>query len=75
MKPKLWALYDGAFSLVNSFRSKTAGDEALKEFRDGAFLKPYYFLTAGQVEQLRYHEATSVESVFQSNYNEKLASR
>jgi len=71
VKPKLWVLYNGAFEYVHSFRSKTAGSEALAEYPDG-FVKPYYFLTAGQVEQLRYHEATSVESIFISNHNEKV---
>lgn len=73
MKPKLWVLYDADGAFAHSFRSKTAGVDALAEYPNGALLKPYYFLTAQQVSQLRYHEATTVDSIFIRNHNEKVS--
>lgn len=72
MKPKLWVLYDGAGEFAHSFRTKTKGTDALADYPNGAFLKPYYFLTANQVAILRYHEATTVDSIFIRNHNEKV---
>jgi hypothetical protein len=70
MKPKAYALYDGADSLVATFRTQTLATTALAEYKDG-LVRRFYFLTAGQVQQLRGHEAVAVESVFVRNHNEK----